>query len=374
MEPLITGSLSAAPLFKTLIVGLLSAFVPATAYTFLRVRLKKKDIQFKNTIQILGINDAQSRLITPSVLDEYSARDYYLPTTFLSFLCLAGFVSFFFDTEILSINPDKRELFLIGLQSVDINPKQILVLREQAFLAITMGFIGAFVWSAENIIRRLISCDLAPSTYYSAAIRIIFAVLTALIMVFIFRTDPGDDHYTGVIPVCAFLSGMMPEQALNYIKDKSRVFIRKTMESADELNLDMIEGMNLFHKSRLSEISIDNCQNLAEANLIELVLKTPFNANQLIDWIVQAKLYLYVKSDFPKLRAAGIRNAFDLLYTNQDNEETKEIAKKAGIDELTLRIIARHLNEDVGIQRLRIFRQRLASLGDQQTGEPSQAS
>jgi hypothetical protein len=59
----------------------------------------------------------------------------------------------------------------------------------------------------------------------------------------------------------------------------------------------MIEGINVFHKVRLGEVGIDNVQNLAEANVIGLLLKTPFNPSQLIDWIAQAKLYLYFKDD-----------------------------------------------------------------------------
>ncbi len=349
-------------IFKGALVVLMSAFVPASALTFLHVRLARKDHQFQNLVKILGLDADQASLLSPGVHDEYSGRDYLLPTIFLSVLCLAGFSAFLFDIEILAKNAGKRELFLVGLQPSDISNASIDILREQSFLAITMGFIGAFVWSGQNIIRRLIAGDLMPSTYYSASIRIIYSVLIALVLVFLFRVDPGNNTTQSLIPVFAFLTGLMPEQVLNYIRERVRALMQKGSNSADELVLDQIEGMNLFHKTRLSEVSIDNAQNLAEANLFELLLKTPFNSTQLIDWIAQAKLYVYLKSDIVKLREVGIRNGFDMLLSCAGPEQVKKIAEKTGINTLRLEIVGARLKDDSGLQRLYDFHKRIAGM------------
>ena len=47
----------------------------------------------------------------------------------------------------------------------------------------------------------------------------------------------------------------------------------------------MLEGITQFHKVRLSELGIENIQNLVKASLVELILKTPYKPRQIIDWI-----------------------------------------------------------------------------------------
>lgn len=54
------------------------------------------------------------------------------------------------------------------------------------------------------------------------------------------------------------------------VKEQTKAFVYRTESRADELPLDMIEGISLFHKSQLNEVGIDNAQNLAQANLVKL--------------------------------------------------------------------------------------------------------
>ena len=112
----------------------------------------------------------------------------------------------------------------------------------------------------------------------------------------------------------------------------------------------MIEGLNRFHEVRLSEAGIDNAQNLAEASLVSLILKTPFGPHQLIDWIGQAQLFLEFKDDLDKLRRHGIRTAFDL----KDIDETRlgAIATAAELSDVTLQTVAERLRADPRTERL----------------------
>ena len=100
----------------------------------------------------------------------------------------------------------------------------------------------------------------------------IFASLVALVLSWFLKDLPGREH---TLPVIAFLTGMLPEQAVLYLQDKSKIFSNTGAMRSRELPLTMIEGINTFHKVRLGEVAIDNSQNLAEANLIELLLRTP---------------------------------------------------------------------------------------------------
>ncbi len=280
---------------KIVIVIALSSFMVATVLTFLRIRLQKKEREFKNVLRVLGIRDEEVLHFTSSIKDEYAARDYLLPTAFATFVCLAGFTALLFGRELVSINPGSPNLILTGAMVTGLTPEEVQAMRSQGMLALTMAYLGAFIWSARNIVRRLINGDLTPSTYYSSSIRVIFASLVALMLSFVLNSLPSRAYTGELLPVVAFLAGMVPEQALVYIRDKVGIFSRSREETADELPLDMIEGINAFNKVRLGEVEVDNSQNLAEANLIDLLLKTPFNAEKLVDWIAQAKLLLYFK-------------------------------------------------------------------------------
>lgn len=349
-------------LAKSLLVLVLSSFVVVTAVSFLRVRVKKKETQFRNIIRVLGLADDEVRLFTPTVRDEYAARDYMLPVAFATLVSLFGFIAFLFGAELVGIHADKPNLVLTAAR-MDAVGDAMKQLRNQSMLVITLAFIGAFIWSAREMIRRLITADLTPSVYYSAGLRMIFAALLSLMLSFLVEALPFPGYTARMLPVVAFLTGMLPDQALVYLRSKVPVF-SPGKETAAELPLDMIEGINAFHKVRLDEAGIDNAQNLAEANVIELLLKTPFNVSQLIDWIGQAKLYVAVKADIEKLRRVGIRTIFDFKGAGDTPERLLQVAKEVDVSELALNVVYEQVKGDRGIERLLEFRTLLGTLGE----------
>ena len=127
------------------------------------------------------------------------------------------------------------------------------------------------------------------------------------------------------------------------------------------LSLDNIEGISVQHKERLIEIGIDNAQNLATASLTDLLINTPFGARQLLDWIGQAKLLVYVKSDIEKLRQVGIRSVFDLYKGQKSREALMEISHAVGLTSPILQVVRDQVIEDQGIGVLYQFMQRLNS-------------
>ncbi len=360
---------------KILLVVILSSFMAATAVSFLKVRLEKKETHFKNIIKVLGIDESEARLFTPAVMDEYSPKDYWLPIAFATAVCLIGFITLIFGREIIAVHEGRFNIILTGI-NVDITDSSALqLLRRKNILVLTMAFIGSFMWSAKNIIRRLSTGDLTPTAYFSAGLRMLFAPLVALMLSYFIAVFPSSEStdeiikgatlgFTeGILPVIAFFTGMLPEQALVYMRDRIGIFSRKTQHRSDEMPLDMIEGISMFHKVRLNEVGIDNAENLAEANLIELLLKTPFGASILIDWIAQAKLFIYFKNDISALRNVGIRNIFDFKSACTDDEHLNGLAEKAEMSGLMLKGICLQTRDDTGIDRLNEFRLRLNTFG-----------
>jgi hypothetical protein len=292
------------------------------------------------------------------VRDEYALRDYVLPVAFATAVCVSGFIALIYGAELVNKNPTKSDIVLT-MNVTDDNAMKDLRLRSMTVIA--LAFIGAFVWSARDIVRRLISGDLTPSVYYSAGLRMVYAALLSLMLSFLLRAV-SFQYSDQLMPVVAFLTGMLPDQALIYLRSRVPVFSEGRNATA-ELPLDMIEGMNSFHATRLGEVGIDNAQNLAEANLLDLLLRTPFNPAQLIDWIAQAKLYTYFKADIEKLRRVGIRTIFDFKSACSASEQVASITSEVGISPLALRVVYGQVQDDQGIERLAEFRTSLGTLG-----------
>ena len=178
-------------------------------------------------------------------------------------------------------------------------------------------------------------------------------------LAFLFEATGAGGAMRETMPVIAFMTGMLPGAALHYLQAKFLKLVEFSEDAADPLDLRMIEGMNRHHEVRLGEVGIDNAQNLAEADLIELILKTPFGPEQLLDWIAQAHLYIYVKNDIQALRRYGIRTAFDLYEVAADAALLSAIARDPKLDPLALSTAARRIARDPRVGQLAEFRRRL---------------
>ena len=101
------------------------------------------------------------------------------------------------------------------------NEGDLQALRWQSAFVLVMAFLGGFIWSAQSIIRRLITADLGPGTFLRCWCADDLSSLVALVLSWFLKDLPGREH---TLPVLAFLTGMLPEQAVLYLQDKSKIF------------------------------------------------------------------------------------------------------------------------------------------------------
>ena len=84
--------------------------------------------------------------------------------------------------------------------------------------------------------------------------------------------------------------------------------------------LSDLDGLNVWYEARLLEEGIEDMQNLATCNLVDVMLHTRIPVERLIDWIDQSMLYLHLgkppqqgeEGPRDQLRRYGIRTATDL--------------------------------------------------------------
>lgn len=208
-------------------------------------------------------------------------------------------------------------LLPVGLSVVDTESDlaELLVPRLTTF---NFGFLGAYFFSLNLIFRRYVRTDLTPKAYTHVTVRLLvtFIVVWVVSLLPLVSAD-STGEVSWVLLVLAFLVGIFPETGITLAQDVLHRTLggRRVFPSLEEKDpLDHLEGINLYDRTRLLEEGIENIENLAHFNLIELMLRTRIPTARLVDLFDQSVLYLHTKAEHvrERLRALGIRTATDL--------------------------------------------------------------
>jgi hypothetical protein len=224
-----------------------------------------------------------------------------------------------------------------------------------------MAFFGAYFFGLQHIFRRYSSNDLTPAVYYGASMRMLLAGMTALIIYNGYTALSGAGDSSGAItatigPALAFLIGIFPQRGMRWLTDRIPMLSGVADPSVRPMPLEMIEGVESHDTLRMEELGIDSCYDLATADFVPLLLKTPYSARQLIDWILQAKLCVYFGDTVKDLRRIGIRTLVDL--ESMTPPELESLPAETSIT-ATVLLRARESVKSPEIDRLRDIGQRL---------------
>jgi hypothetical protein len=220
-------------------------------------------------------------------------------------------------------------------------------------LVFGMAFLGAYVWGLHYVFQRYALNDLVSTVYYSLGIRMLLASLTALVMYNATDSLLGDE--SGQIaatlwPALAFLIGMFPRSGLRWLMDRVPMLSAEEHPSVRRTPLTMIEGIGSYDSLRLEELGIDTCYDLATTDFVPLILKTPYSARQLVDWILQAKLCTCFGDSVKDLRTNGLRTIVDLK--DLEDSDLEELAAVTSLTRSALRNAKEAVRADLEIKRL----------------------
>lgn len=119
----------------------------------------------------------------------------------------------------------------------------------------------------------------------------------------------------------AFVIGVFPYIGWQALRALTKLPLKLVVPSLRQpYPLSDLDGLNIWYESRLLEEGIEDMQNLATANLVDVMLNTRIPVERLVDWVDQSLLYLHLgksetkgrESNREKLRRFGIRTATDL--------------------------------------------------------------
>lgn len=233
---------------------------------------------------------------------------------------------------------------------------------------VKFGFLGAYAFTVRQLMRRFFQSDLRASAYASATLRI----LIVTILVTVVHQLPGfrgqNPHTEAVV---MFVVGFFPLVGMQALSRVAEIGLRTLVPSLNPAYpLNQVDGLNLWYESRLLEEGIEDMQNLASADLVDVLLHTRVPVGRLVDWVDQVHLYQHLdRTELSRredrrarthgrrdgstvrhvLRNCGVRTATDLLKAFPPEEfstDDLEWLQKEGINPRALELLVTVLNAE----------------------------
>jgi hypothetical protein len=247
---------------------------------------------------------------------------------------------------VLTIRPEA--IFNVTFVSADTVPSG----RPTAPLeAIRFAFMGAYFYVLQMLVRRYFQNDLKTSAYVNATVRVVIVILLVWVLDVVWN-DPATE---GQRLAVAFVIGVFPQLGLQVLIALIKWPLKVVVPSLSQrFPLSDLDGLNVWYESRLLEEGIEDMQNLATANLVDVMLNTRIPTERLVDWVDQSLLYLHLdhqngnggESDRDKLRRFGIRCATDLEDVFIVGDETSEPGASPSAKSEFVQKFQRVLNEN----------------------------
>jgi hypothetical protein len=152
------------------------------------------------------------------------------------------------------------------------------------------GFLGAYSFILQMLVRRFFQSDLRPAAYANALLRLIVVLI---LVTALYQVMPQDNPRGAA--VIAFLIGFFPLVGMQAIQRFAATALRVVVPSlSPPYPLNQIDGLSVWYEARLLEEGIEDMQSLATANFVDVILHTRVPVGRLVDWVDQAHLYLHL--------------------------------------------------------------------------------
>ena len=239
------------------------------------------------------------------------------------------------------------------------------------------AFLGAYFYILQMLVRRYFQGDLKSTAYINATMRIIIVILLVWVL------DPllaQNDISQASRSAVAFVIGVFPNVGWRLLQLSVRKPIGWVVDSLEPKHkLGQIDGLNIWYESRLLEVGIEDMQNLATTDVVDLMLNTRIPVERVIDWIDQSFLYLRVEETKEArrrtlLRSYGVRNATDLLdLMRSGNAEDYVKLLDTGEEPSRMRALVSTLDTEPNFQHVKAWKRNRHAAATQRAPEPEVA-
>jgi len=253
--------------------------------------------------------------ISNEIATYYSRLALLVPATLLSFLYLVCFNLVY--AHLLRLMGQAGGL----LSSANIAPT----------LPISMTFLGAYVFNLGLIVRRLWVYDLSDNLFWGCLNRLILSLGLGVgfAVTFYGMKNPNQPGRLSLLFyfLIAFMANKVLLGAIRATTAQLGAVLGIQLLTRVESELQQIAGINVWKEYRLEEEGIEEVENLATADVIELAVNTHYGLRTLIDWIDQAIVITRLPDRVHRMREAGVNvSAIELAWQSKKNQGRPEYA------------------------------------------------
>ena len=225
-----------------------------------------------------------------------------------------------------------------------------------------MAFLGVVIFNCGHLVRRLYAWDVTTHVYWNALQRtwLVLGVAVVLAASMSLASSANGSEGTGWVHGHAafFTLGFLVNPVVQGLLERAQVYFKIKRARVDELPLSLIQGISFWHEYRLEEEGIENVQNLATCDLIDLALTTRYNLRTLLDWVDQAVLIHRMGQKAVTLRTEGfISGAIDMAWSSPENSDdddamATQVAKTVGVQTIYVAALMNSLYQDTQVLML----------------------
>jgi hypothetical protein len=209
---------------------------------------------------------------------------------------------------------------------------------------------GAYTMITLDSIVRVIQRDLSPEDLYLQALRLMAALPIGYAFAVLYPPNG---------PLFAFIAAAFP---LQQVQSMLRQQALKQLGQSQPANttadtLTALSGVDLATTDRLNVIGVNTITQLANADPVQLTMRTNFNFNFVLDLQAQALAWVYLETKLATLRPMGLRSSYELCVLQQQAADPGDtmhanaqavIAQAAGAISLTNEQFANALYQIAG--------------------------
>ncbi|NWF69797.1 MAG: hypothetical protein HXY40_12000 [Chloroflexi bacterium] len=327
-----------------LVIFVMVCFFPLTYMAYYGQQRQTRIERLRDDLALLGYTQSEAQAKANELYQR--VHDPLSYTFFIALACLLTIIGgswFFWDPQ----------------------TSPVLALKDTNTLqAMRYGFLGAYLFSVFLIYRRYTTNDLHPMAYLYAA----FTLLAGMVFNYVaFETiafvanSEGTQQATGIgaglLAIIAFSLGFFPYLAVRWFNRLAQRALEFSGRRTESLHLGLIDGISDLHETRLRDNGIDDIQNLASAEIIDLLVNTAFSAQQVLEWIDQAILFLYLdESEIESFRRGKIRLLSDFHKAwescAEDGAKQQELARQLQSTPDKLGTLYRSTREGANVHRV----------------------
>jgi len=339
-------------------VLLVLAFLPFAMAILVRAsviepRKQKMDKQLKKSqaVEIRGMSEEARRDSAQAIcqglvqmrreLDSLYGMRFFIPAAMLSFLYLIGFSLALSCLMKLKFG-EAAQVIPIAANSLTGILCRPFDLFEPTFLVNpSFAVMGSYVFHTGVMVRRSFMADITKNVFWSSVNRLIFSV--GLSVAFYELLGAGK-----VGTILSFSVAFFPGVAITWLRKYMRDNLGVTGQSTDELDLQLLQGIDIWKEDRLVEEGIESVQNLATADVFTLVAKMHYPVRTIVDWIDQSILI----QRFPNLLGKIIASGLPVSAIGLVSMGASDLVASGGTGDLSTQRYAQTVGAALGIDPL----------------------